>query len=252
MNNPANLSAFQNNLSAFGSIVEKVGESLADGHPVRPNIKGMLVQKRDNLEALHRLATTRDPNLTPEAHTKKLATQVDRFVADLERSRDWTHKVIRENLIAIDAQIKQKIDPNPNRTHATQIIEKFSRLNQAAQAEQMQAWIESKNFEMLNTVMDAPEFITNLPPDMKNNFTKLNLEKNAPEEFQAQQALTDTLLSTLDVLDHGKTIAQQYYDPGALASIQAREKNANDAQAAFDAQIDPRPKYVAYQDQGGE
>lgn len=221
--------------AAHADLIERTTTGLSEGgtdHAHARALRSTLVREHVALDSLMKMATHRDPTMTPAAQDKLLIASAKKLDQSIARTRENLQEATRDGLREIQARINQKINLTPHPL-AAEIRVKVSSMTTAERATLMTKLIDNNDGPLLGAILNAPAILTGINEEMQQRYTQALTAKHAPAELEEQQYLTAAFSTALLATDTAKAIAESFSDPAKLASIEAGEKSAADAAAAF-------------------
>src|ERR1700741_8688 len=136
--------------------------------------------------ALRDLHSTRNPTETDGAHTKRVATDAQRFAKKIEAARERAAKLAKDGLGNIAAQIRAKTQLVPDR-YETEMRAQFRLLSSTERLKLLGELIEEKRGAEFAAIVNAPRFLTGMTETLRQHYEAAFVAKHAAAELAGQK-----------------------------------------------------------------
>ncbi|MDT8372224.1 MAG: hypothetical protein RQ783_09605 [Gammaproteobacteria bacterium] len=188
------------------------------------------------VEALERLAVSRNPKETEEFHAVKVAAAAKRLAADVAKTNERLNNTFRDSVAILDAQIRQQSGMIPNQ-YANEIRQALRSMNQKKRNEALQKALKDGDSETLSAIQDAPEVVTGIQLEFRDQLVEGIRRQKAPELYSEFENNSDSFSTALAALGSVNKAISEGFDPKKLAEIEAAETRHMEAQNALNSSM---------------
>lgn len=220
-------------LSAVKALNERLNTSLANhSNSYASSFKTDHSRLVNALDGLVSMKVNPNSTETPAAHTIKLSRAAKRLSDELANMKTRAFDNYAQGKINLTNQIHEKAGIIENK-YASEIREAFRQLPQSKRLDFISQVIDKKDGASFAAIINAPEILTGINAEMRNNFTQSLYSKVAPELVQE----LDAIEQSMDIMESSLKTAKQEVDdllkPQTIQRIESEVQQSMDAQSKF-------------------
>lgn len=212
--------------------LERITESTKDKNLTAQRYAQEVKRMASSVEALERLAVSRNPKDTEESHTVKVAAAAKRLASDAAKTNDRLHDTLKNSVITIEAKIREQAGMLPNQ-YATEIRQAFRSMTQQQRGEALQTALKNGDSATIAAIADAPEIVTGIQTEFRDRMVESLQRQKAPELYAELDDVYESFSTSLAALGTVDKAISSGFDPAKLAEIEAAEAKHNDASNAL-------------------
>lgn len=232
-------------VNALAKMAEKFSERMPEGddpaskltRTVGAQLQAHVSRLARRAQALQRMEETRNPLETQAAHEKRIAKAAAQLEAEAEAMLDSANETLRNSVGEIEKLINSKVNFVPNE-YAQEVRSTFRALEYKDRLTMISKMVDGNQGPELAAILQAPEFLAGLNKEQQGNFTEMLFNRHASVERDARDAIMTGFGDTLTAVRTARNAAKLLTDPGRMADIEAGERAAAEAQAAFEGSAD--------------
>lgn len=217
------------NYTALG--LQKAAEHLAVS-TADPSIRTRITAAGRVVESLDRFAKTRNPTVTPDAHSLKVEAKAKTATADMARIFEGFNEALRRRVIELDTSINEATNFRANE-QAAEIRAAIRGMPEKERLKAVLAMAADRNSgPVLAALSGQPAFLTGLQPDFSSKIITAFQFKHAPEQVAERDALVDKTFASA----HGLFGKIEHYIkqlPGDTSEIREGIERATQAEEAY-------------------
>lgn len=189
-----------------------------------------------SVESLESLVNHKDPKQTDAAHTYRIAEASRKLSSSREKYIERAWSLTQESARATELALHERANLTPT-AYAPEIRAAFLKMTHKKRAETLEKAIKDGDSEVLAAVINAPELVTGLDKEMRENYKENLFLTVAPELVKERDQVMETFNACLTVSDTVKKAVENSFDPDKLREIEELTQQHQEAAAKFEASL---------------
>lgn len=190
------------------------------------------------VESLENLSANRDPMVTEEAHTAKIARSADRLKNEAERAHSRLTNTLVSRLGELHNRIVEQTGLVVRDQYAAEIRQALRLLPEKERFEAFNQALKDGDGQLIAAVSEAPALLSGIPKDMAARQFEALEKMKAGDLVNQRQALNESYDEAVAALRSVDTAVKKGFDPAKLKEIREAEQRHAEAAQGFDRAFD--------------
>lgn len=190
------------------------------------------------VESLETLSANRDPMVTEEAHTARIARSADRLKNESEQAHSRLANTLASRLGELHNRIKEKTGLVVRDQYAAEIRQALRLLPEKERFEAFNQALKDGDGELIAAVSEAPSLLSGIPKDMATRQVEALEKMKAGDLVNQRDALNESYDEAVAALRSVDTAVKKGFDPAKLKEIREAEQRHAEAAQGFDRAFD--------------
>jgi hypothetical protein len=217
-------------VAAIGNLASRIPTD----HPQTAKLHGIVSTLRNSVSAIDVLHSRPNPLEPVAAQERRVGKASEKLTEQAKAARQQINEVMqsgsREIQGRIDAKVKLKEDG-----FAQEIRTVYRGMTRENQLKMLTQLATENNGPAIAAIICSPTILTGITAEMQDRFRENIVTLHAPAEYVELKALTEAISPAWIATDVAMETAKDFANPQRLAEIEKLEREANEAEASFNA-----------------
>ena len=189
------------------------------------------------LSALEKMAVSRHPKDTEEAHLLKLEAAGKQLMKRREMIQERIENRTRETLRDIDQQVRNQLGMQST-PYGQEVRTALRQMSVQDRESAIQKAIDRKDGAFFKALEEAPAMLSGMDEKAQSDAVYRFMETNAPALMSQQNQVMDSYMTSMSALKVPKRAVQEGINPDKLREIREAEERAVEAQRSFETPVE--------------